>query len=224
MNQLVSEIEHRIAYRFRDEDLPRVALTHRSAGGRHNERLEYLGDAALNFAIAAELYRRFPRANEGELSRMRASLVRGETLAEVAAALDLGDILSLGTGELKSGGFRRESILADALEAVIGAVYLDGGHPASESLVLRLFAERLEQVDPKQVHKDPKTRLQEFLQSRGNPLPVYEVVSVEGKDHKQTFHVRCVIQDSEAVGEGKGVSRRKAEQQAANNVLLQLTS
>lgn len=223
MKQRVLEIEARIDYRFGDESLLREALTHRSAGGRHNERLEYLGDAALNFVIAAELYRRFPGANEGDLSRMRASLVNGETLAEVAGELELGDILSLGAGELKSGGFRRESILADALEAVIGAAYLDGGHAASESLVLRLFSERLEAVDPKLVHKDPKTRLQEFLQSRGKPLPAYDVISVEGKAHNQTFHVRCAIQDLDASGEGIGGSRRKAEQQAAENVLRQLS-
>lgn len=202
-------------YEFQDPALLTLALTHRSVSSQNNERLEFLGDAVLGGIIAAELFLRFPQASEGQLTRLRASLVKGDTLAKIGRELALGEYLSLGSGELKSGGHRRGSILACALEAIIGAVWLDGGDAAARRLVLRLYAARLDEVSPEAAHKDPKTRLQEYMQARKLPLPVYELLSVEGEDHQQTFRVRCRVAGAAEAVEGRGSSRRKAEQDAA---------
>nr|WP_234977476.1 ribonuclease III [Ferrimonas marina] len=210
-------------YRFRDQGLLQQALTHRSAASAHNERLEYLGDAVLSMVIAEDLYHRFPRVNEGDMTRMRATLVKGVTLAELGRELKLSEVIRLGPGELKSGGFRRESILADAVEAILGAVFLDGGIEQAKALILKLYQSRLVAIKPGSRQKDPKTRLQEYLQGRKQPLPQYTVVNVEGDAHDQTFTVRCEV---EALAEpviGKGSSRRKAEQQAAAETLELLT-
>jgi ribonuclease III len=203
-------------------ELLEQALTHRSAGSANNERLEFLGDALIGFVIAEDLWTRFPHADEGSLSRMRASLVKRESLARFARTLQLGDYLRLGAGELRTGGHARDSILADALEAVLGAVYLDVGFAASREVVLNLFAPRLTQTDSERAGKDPKTRLQELLQSRKRPLPEYLVVSVDGDQHDQTFTVSCVLQDDSQSSRGVGTSRRRAEQAAAEQMLEQI--
>jgi ribonuclease-3 len=191
------------------------ALTHRSHSTPHNERLEFLGDGVLNCIVAAELYTRFAGLREGDLSRLRASLVREQRLHELAAGLALGDYLRLGEGELKSGGFRRPSILADALEALIGAVYLDGGFDAAREVVVGLYRPLLETLDAKGVDKDPKTRLQEWLQSRKYALPQYSVVATRGAAHDQRFEVECVVRELDLRTVGSGTSRRDAEQEAA---------
>lgn len=219
---LLSALQRRLGYQFANEALRDQALTHRSASSKHNERLEFLGDALLGQIISAQLFHRFPDASEGEMSRMRSSLVKEKTLAELAAELQLGDVLHLGSGELKSGGFRRESILADALEAIIGAIYLDAGFPACEQAVLRLFAERLNQLPETGSDKDAKTRLQEWLQGARLPLPQYELLATYGEAHAQTFQVRCTLHDGR-IAEGRGSSRRRAEQQAAEQLLQQLS-
>lgn len=212
----------RLGYRFRDPQLLTRALTHRSAGGVHNERLEYLGDAALSLVVAELLYERLPEATEGHLSRLRASLVRRSALAEMAREVGFPSRLRLGPGELKSGGFRRDSILSDALEAVLGAVYLDGGLGAMREAVLRLYGDRLESLPPHEALKDPKTLLQERLQARGLPLPLYRVDSVEGEDHRQRFTVTCAVEDLGVELSGQGPSRRAAEQLAAAHMLEKL--
>ena len=212
-------LAERLDYRCRDAALVEAALTHRSAGGNHNERLEFLGDAVLNCLVAELLYRLYPRADEGELSRLRASLVSGDSLADTAAGIELGDRLRLGAGELRSGGFRRHSILADALEALIGAVYLDGGLDAARRVVERLLAARLAQLPDAAELKDPKTRLQEYLQGRGMALPSYRVEQVSGEAHLQTFDVRCEVSALALSARGIGLSRRRAEQQAAEEIL-----
>lgn len=211
-----------IDYRFSDISLLERALTHRSAASRNNERLEFLGDSILNFVIAEQIFQKFPSATEGEMSRLRASLVKGDTLAIMARKLDLGEFLRLGPGELKSGGYRRDSILADALEAIFGAVYLDGGFEAASRTISGLFREQVHALSPVQVIKDPKTRLQEYLQARGAPLPDYQLVSVEGEAHAQHFVVGCRIDELEQAALGEGSSRRKAEQAAAQNMLDKL--
>lgn len=200
---------------FLRPELLQQALTHRSYGSPNNERLEFLGDSILNCVIAARLYQLYPRLPEGDLSRMRAALVKEQTLAEIAGRLKLGDHLMLGEGELKSGGFRRPSILADALEAIMGAAYLDEGFSAAEALVLALYEPHLKVLDPRKVSKDPKTQLQEFLQSRKHALPQYEVVAIRGEAHEQEFEVECLIPDLEICSVGIGHSRRSAEQNAA---------
>lgn len=212
----------RLGYRARDAGLIEAALTHRSAGGAHNERLEFLGDGVLNCLVAELLYRHYPSADEGELSRLRATLVSGEALAETAATIGLGDELRLGAGELRSGGFRRPSILADALEALIGAVYLDGGLEAARGIVERLMADRVAELPDAADLKDPKTRLQEYLQARGMPLPVYTVEQIRGDAHLQTFDVRCDVATLNLSARGSELSRRRAEQQAAEDVLRQI--
>ena len=219
---LLSAFLRRLGHIFNQEALLTQALTHRSASSRHNERLEFLGDALLGQIISAQLYHRFPDASEGELSRMRSSLVKEKTLAELATELQLGDILHLGSGELKSGGFRRESILADALEAIIGAIYLDAGFPSCERVVLQLFAERLNHLPESGTDKDAKTRLQEALQGARLPLPQYDLLATYGEAHAQTFHVRCTLHDGR-IAEGRGSSRRRAEQQAAEQLLEPLS-
>lgn len=211
-----------LPYRFARPELLGEALTHRSAGRPNNERLEFLGDAVLNFLIAEALYQRVPDADEGALSRLRAMLVRGETLAEIAGEINLGEALSMGSGELKSGGFRRRSILADALEAVIGAVYLDGGFDACRKLIQELFAARLSSLPETDSLKDPKTRLQEYLQARQASLPVYRLVRQEGEPHRRTFRVACEIPWLKVPVEADGRSRRAAEQEAARLALNEL--
>ncbi|MDZ7784910.1 MAG: ribonuclease III [Halioglobus sp.] len=215
----LARLQKALDYTFGDPETLKLALTHRSAGGRNNERLEFLGDSILNHLIAEELYRRFPLAREGELSRMRASLVRGETLARLARELQLGEYLSLGPGERKSGGYRRASILADALEAVIGAILLDGGVDECRRCVLSCFGVLVEQAESAAVSKDPKTRLQEYLQGLTRPLPEYELLAVEGEAHEERFHVACRLREPDMVVEGRGSSRRKAEQAAAGSAL-----
>jgi ribonuclease-3 len=200
------------------------ALTHRSAGQSNNERLEFLGDALLDFVIAEALFFRYEQADEGRLSRLRAGLVKKESLAGVARELVLGDYLSLGAGELRSGGHARDSILADAMEAVLAAVYLDGGVEAARQLVLRLYEERLQAIAPEQLLKDPKTQLQELLQARRYPLPEYGILEVQGSQHDQSFRVFCRVADCAAVTEGCGSSRRRAEQQAAQLMLERLAA
>ncbi len=215
-------LEREFGYRFSDADLLDRALTHRSAGGNHNERLEYLGDAALSLVVAEALYERLPQAPEGHLSRLRASLVRRSSLGEIAREAGFPDRLRLGSGELKSGGFRRESILSDALEAVLGAIYLDGGIDALRPVVLRLYGSRLDELPAHEDLKDPKTLLQERLQARGLPLPRYELESVAGEDHRQEFRISCAIEGMNETSTGTGSSRRAAEQAAAAGMLAQL--
>lgn len=223
MSDLVGQFEKKTGYRFSDPSLLRDALTHRSAASKNNERLEFLGDAVLNFLTAAELYRRHPNATEGQLSRLRAYLVKGETLAELARKLDMGEHLRLGTGELKSGGFRRTSILADAFEALVGAIYLDGGLEACRHTVTHLLAGPLSRSSPEVAHKDPKTQLQELLQARRLSRPEYTVVTTEGRAHQQTFVVECRVELLEQPTRGVGSSRRKAEQEAARMALDRLS-
>lgn len=215
-------VRERLGHEPRDLGLFVAALTHRSASGRNNERLEFLGDAVLNLAIARHLYQAFPEASEGDLSRLRARVVSAEPLAEVAAALGLGDELQLGSGELKTGGFRRQSILADAFEAVCGALFLDGGLETAERVIQTLFQARIAALPAPETLKDAKTRLQEYLQSRGYSLPRYTVDRIEGEAHAQTFHVTCDVPELGRRSEGSGSSRRRAEQEAAERVILQL--
>lgn len=216
------ELAEKIGHRFADPGLFRQALTHRSRGTPNNERLEFLGDGVLNFIVASLLYERFPGLSEGELSRARAYLVREETLLQIALGLNLGDHMLLGEGELKSGGFRRPSMLADTLEALLGAVYLDGGFAAAVNVVTRLYADILTELDPVHLYKDPKTRLQEYLQGRRLGLPVYTVMATSGAAHAQQFEVECSIADLNLHARGQGASRRAAEQQAAEQAYAQL--
>lgn len=208
-----------IDYRFADPQLLREALTHRSLGAGNNERLEFLGDSVLSLIIAMRLYELRPDAREGDLSRMRARLVRGSTLSEVASSINLGQQIKLGEGELKAGGFRRASILADAFEALLGAIFIDGGYAACREIVLRLFDPLIVALPEAEALKDPKTRLQEWLQARGRPLPEYALVAEEGADHAKNFHVACRLSDSDRAVEASGRSRRKAEQSAAAEML-----
>ncbi len=193
------------------------ALTHRSANGKHNERMEFLGDSVLGLIITSALYKQQPNASEGYLSRLRASLVNENTLAEIANELSLGDFLRLGAGELKSGGFRRKSILSDTLEAVIGSVYLEKGMSAATEFVLKIYTDRLEQLPSENDLKDPKSRLQEILQSRGYEIPQYELISTTGDAHRQVFTAECEIEMLDIKTKGVASSRRKAEQQSAKN-------
>ena len=204
-----------IGYRFNDPALLARALTHRSYSAEHNERLEFLGDSVVNCAVALQLYRKFPGLTEGELSRLRASLVSQPSLAAIAVATGFGGQLRLGEGELKSGGAKRPSMLADAVEAVIGAAFLDGGFDAAYAIVGRLFSDPLGKIDPQTTGKDAKTLLQEFLQSRRLALPRYTVIAVHGEAHEQLFEVECEIAQLAIRSRGTGVSRRSAEQQAA---------
>ncbi len=218
----LKRLQKALDHTFSDSALLQLALTHRSAGSRNNERLEFLGDSILNHIIAEDLYQRFPRATEGELSRMRSRLVNGETLADLARELELGEYMRLGSGERKSGGHRRSSILADGVEALFGAILLDSDVEHCRAKVLALLASRLEKISSKSSNKDAKTRLQEYLQGRSNPLPDYELVRVDGKDHAQTFFVQCSIETPALVVEGSGSSRRRAEQAAAATALDRL--
>ncbi len=218
----LSRLQGILGYEFSDPDLLTLALTHRSAGGRNNERLEFLGDSLVNHVVAEALYHRYPRAREGDLTRMRAALVRKDSLSEIAAALDLGEFLALGSGERKAGVHRRSSILADALEAVAGAILLDGGAERARDCVLAWFQDALASPGLLNSSKDPKTRLQEFLQGRHRPLPDYQLVRVEGEGHAQHFHVACQLREPRLRTEGSGSSRRRAEQVAAAAALQRL--
>jgi ribonuclease-3 len=211
-----------LGYQFEDPERLLLALTHRSHGGQNNERLEFLGDSIVNMVIAEYLYRHFEKAREGQLSRLRARMVKGVTLAEIGREFELGNYLRLGPGELKSGGFRRESILADAVESVIGAIYLDSDFHTCREQILRWFEVRLKKLDLQDTQKDPKTRLQEYLQSRQFPLPLYEVISVDGEAHAQTFNISCALPSLDRKTSGIGSSRRIAEQEAARNALKQM--
>lgn len=212
-------LDKRIEYTFSNKDLQKLALTHRSTSSKNNERLEFLGDSILGFVISKELFQRFPDAQEGQLSRLRASLVKGDTLAIIARELELGNYLLLGSGELKSGGFRRSSILADAFEALIGAVYLDSDIHKAEQFILQFYKERLDNCDPSKAEKDPKTQLQEILQAESSALPVYTVLKTGGEAHNQTFEVECFIEARDIKQSAAGTSRRKAEQAAAQKIL-----
>lgn len=225
MNQhdQLKKVSQLFDYHFKDESLLVLALTHRSMGAKNNERLEFLGDSILGMVISSELFNRFPKEKEGVLTRLRSSLVKGETLSEIATELELGEYIKLGSGELKSGGYRRASTLADVVEAIIGAIYLDSctdsGISKIQTIILKIFKDRLNSCEPAGVIKDPKTRLQEYLQAKNLPLPTYNVVSITGKEHLQTFKVSCSIDGFANHVVAKGTSRRKAEQAAAEKAL-----
>jgi len=218
INVLLKKLE----YSFSDISLLDEALTHRSYSSRNNERLEFLGDGILNFVIAHELFKLYPDVQEGDLSRLRANLVNKDSLAEIAGHLELGEVIRLGSGELKSGGFRRPSILADAVESIFGAVYCDGGFEPCRELIVRLYANRLALSMDLQSLKDPKTQLQELLQSRHFSLPDYQVTDITGQAHAQVFHVKCSIEKMKIEVTGEGKSRRKAEQIAAGRAIVQV--
>lgn len=218
-SELLAFTERAFGHAFADAALCRAALTHRSAGGEHNERLEFLGDAVLNCSVARLLYDAHPDADEGALSRLRASLVSGETLAQIAGDLQLGEHLRLGSGELKSGGYRRASILADALEAMVGAIFLDSSFEAAAAVVERIIGPRLQRLPSAETLKDAKTRLQEALQGRGLALPVYALTSAAGEPHAQSFTVTCQVLAFGLTSVGEGASRRRAEQLAARKML-----
>ena len=225
MRQSPGKLEATLGHSFADRNLLQQALTHRSAGSRNNERLEFLGDAILGGVIAAELYRRYPQAKEGELSRLRSNLVKGESLAAIAKGLDLGQYLKLGVGERKSGGHRRDSILSDAMEALFGSIYLDAGFAACQQCILVQFAGRLEQLPEVAALKDAKTRLQEYLQSQHKPLPEYTITETSGDAHARFFKVVCVVDGMNVPSsQGQGKSRRHAEQEAAEKMLARLVA
>ena len=222
MDKAESWLQKTLHYRFNEPALLRQALTHRSANGRNNERLEFLGDAVLDFVISKALFDARPEAPEGDLSKLRSSLVKDTTLATIARELGLGEHLVLGEGERKSGGHRRESILADALEAIFGAAFLDSGFDASRDMIRSVYASRLESLPHVDDLRDPKTRLQEWLQSRKMNLPDYDLVDVSGKDHRRRFEVSCSVSEAELVTHGSSTTRRKAEQRAAAAMLTAL--
>ncbi|QEP45176.1 ribonuclease III [Ectothiorhodospiraceae bacterium BW-2] len=219
-----ARLEAALGYRFQQPERLIEALTHRSAGRHHNERLEFLGDSILSFVIADMLYHRFQTVDEGQLSRLRSTLVKGETLATLAQQIELGDYIYLGSGELKSGGKRRKSILADSFEALLGAIYLDSNEATVRQVIARLMARQLEQLSPNMALKDSKTRLQEFLQGRGLGLPDYQVANISGKAHCQQFTVSCHIENFDRTETAVASSRRKAEQQAATQWIEWLTT
>ena len=219
MNNPLLKLSQRIDYTFNDHSLIELALTHRSCGGKNNERLEFLGDSIVNLVIAEALFVKFPEAKEGKLSRLRARMVKGVTLAELARDFALGDFLHLGSGEMKSGGHRRESILADTVEAIIGAIYLDSDMDTVKGKILQWYDSRLTALSLDDPLKDPKTQLQEFLQGKQAPLPKYDVLNIEGSAHEQLFKVSCKVQDLEKTIVGQGGSRRIAEQEAAAQAL-----
>ncbi|RQR37019.1 ribonuclease III [Burkholderia sp. Bp9143] len=215
----LSQLESRLRYEFRNAELLRQALTHRSHSATHNERLEFLGDSVLNCAVAALLFQRFSKLDEGDLSRVRANLVKQQSLYEIAQALNISEGLRLGEGELRSGGFRRPSILADAFEAIIGAVFLDGGFEAAQGVIKRLYIPILDHIDPRTLGKDAKTLLQEYLQGHKIALPTYTVVATHGAAHNQQFEVECTVPKLDVKVSGSGASRRAAEQAAAKKAL-----
>ena len=216
------ELASKLGLTFQNPELFRLALTHRSVGASNNERLEFLGDSILGFVIAHALYQRFPEASEGVLSRLRASLVNQDALANMARKYQIGDYLILGSGELKSGGFRRNSILSDTVEAIIGALFKDQGILVCEQWLLTIFTPELENIDTKTEQKDPKTRLQELMQAKKISLPVYELLNMSGLAHAQRFKINChtMLSNQECIGEGS--SRKKAEQASAEKMLLLL--
>ncbi len=214
-----ARLEKAIDYKFVNINLLKEALTHRSAGSKNNERLEFLGDSILNFVIAADLFHLYPASSEGDLSRLRASLVNKEGLYIVSQDLKLGEYLILGSGELKSGGYRRDSILADTVEAIFGAVYRDSNLERCRTLILRLYQKQLKDIPDADSLKDPKTRLQELLQSRKFSIPEYDVIEVTGKAHNQQFTVSCKISKLDLQTQGRASNRKKAEQQAANEII-----
>ncbi len=222
-NKNLLQLEKKINYSFNDIEILKQALTHRSVGSKNNERLEFLGDSILNFAIGLALFQKFPKAQEGELSRMRATLVRESTLAMLAKRFDLSNSLVLGAGELKSGGMHRDSILSDAVEAIIAAIYLDNNAnmQALVPLVWEWFGDLLQEITPTE-QKDPKTKLQEYLQGRAISLPDYNILDISGPAHNQSFTAICSIESLAIQTEGKGRSRRKAEQNAAEQALNQI--
>lgn len=223
MTASLDELIRKLGYEFKDESLLVTALTHRSKGSNNNERLEFLGDAVLGFIVAEILYSQFGKATEGKLSRFRSTLVNKDTLAILAKNFSLGDHLLLGIGELKSGGFRRESILADAMEAVIGAIYMDGGIDPARKLITNILEDRIDQLSQSgSDSKDPKTSLQEYLQARHLALPSYEVLTTTGDDHNQKFEVSCSVEVLDEPVMGVGTSRRRAEQAAAQLALEKL--
>ncbi len=219
----IEELQSKLSYRFSDTKVLERALTHSSKGSDNYERLEFLGDSILGFVVAEWLYHRFPSLTEGQLTRMRSTIVRRDTLVKVARALELGPIIVLGEGELKSGGAERDSILADTVEAIIGAMYIDGGMDACKALVSDKFREHLELLDPESVYKDAKSRLQEYLQQRGLHLPVYSIMSISGEPHLQVFEVECRIPDVDETFTASAKSRRRAEQSAAKKAYETLT-
>lgn len=219
MDKAETWLDKTLHYRFQDASLLLQALTHRSASGTNNERLEFLGDAVLDFVISDAVFKRRPDADEGDLSKLRASLVKDTSLAQLAADLGIGEHLVLGSGERKTGGHRRESILADALEAIFGAVFLDSGFAAAAEIIERVFAQRLEDLPDAEDLRDAKTQLQEWLQARKLSLPDYELVSVTGKAHQQRFSVSCTVRELSQTTAGESTTRRKAEQQAARRML-----
>ena len=222
MNKAERWLEKTLLYRFQNLELFRQALSHRSRTQQNNERLEFLGDAVLDFVISDELYRLRPEASEGDLSKLRASLVKDESLAALALELGVGDHLILGSGEMKTGGHRRESILADAIEAIFGAVFLDSGVDAARAVIECVFAERLQNLPDSKDLRDSKTRLQEWLQSRKLALPAYNLVESSGEDHKQRFTVSCTVAERSEVTQGEASSLRKAEQKAARKMIALL--
>ena len=223
-DELLSWVERSFGYTFSKPELCLAALTHRSVGGAHNERLEFLGDSILNCSVARLLYDAHPQADEGALSRLRATLVSGDTLAQIAAELGVGEHLRLGPGELKSGGFRRASTLADALEAILGAIFLDAGFDVAAAVVKRIIGARMSDLPEAETLKDAKTRLQESLQARGLALPVYRLTAVAGEPHAQSFSVTCEVPSFGLVAVGEAGSRRRAEQLAARKLLELLPS
>lgn len=218
----LKKLESRVAYTFKNASLLDQSVTHRSFGDRNNERLEFLGDSILNFVVASALFSQFPDAPEGDLSRLRARLVKQQTLAEIARELDLGSFLTMGSGELKSGGFDRDSILSDALEAIIGAIFLDGGITEASNCVLALFKERLDALTSSNIEKDAKSRLQEYLQGLGEPVPDYILVGTTGKSPNQNFEIECRSLSFSRTIRAIGTSRRRAEQKAAELSLKHL--
>jgi ribonuclease-3 len=211
----LNQLSNKLGYQFADIAFLQHALTHRSVGAKNNERLEFLGDSLVNFMIADVLFHEYTKLAEGDMSRIRAHLVKGDTLAEIGIEYNLSDFLVLGPGELKSGGFRRNSIIADSVEAIIAAVYEDGGLDKCRMLVGHLYKQRLEELDPKKIGKDSKTRLQELLQSFQEPLPEYSIISVNGAAHDQAFTISCFVAKLNTKFEATASSRRKAEQKAA---------
>ncbi len=219
LNLKYQRLQDRLGYQFHTQTLLQLALTHRSCGARNNERLEFLGDSVLNFIIGESLFHRFPEGREGQLSRLRSQMVKGETLAKIAREFDVGECLILGEGEMKSGGHRRDSILADTLEALIGAIYTESGFEVCRDRVLTWYADRLAQLSLDSPVKDAKTRLQEYLQSRQQPLPEYAVVETEGEAHAQMFTIECRVSLLNKATRARASNRREAEKQAAEKAL-----
>lgn len=219
LNLKYQRLQDRLGYQFHTQTLLQLALTHRSCGARNNERLEFLGDSVLNFIIGESLFHRFPEGREGQLSRLRSQMVKGETLAKIAREFDVGECLILGEGEMKSGGHRRDSILADTLEALIGAIYTESGFEVCRDRVLTWYTDRLAQLSLDSPVKDAKTRLQEYLQSRQQPLPEYAVVETEGEAHAQMFTIECRVSLLNKATRARASNRREAEKQAAEKAL-----